>query len=134
MLAFVSAQVHCSGIRHYMTPQKELHTELDVLTHFVPGSLTHLLIGDVLTNYNYSCIVSEQLEDNAQVLGCQVSDPFHFSTDYSSKCARNHSISIPFANYYSDPEQPRPPDIHLQNDQHFRIDLFPVSSRHGPLL
>ncbi|XP_064382504.1 uncharacterized protein LOC135331315 isoform X2 [Halichondria panicea] len=109
-------KVHCSGIRHYMTPQKELHTELDVLTHFVPGSLTHLLIGDVLTNYNYSCIVSEQLEDNAQVLGCQVSDPFHFSTDYSN------------------PEQPRPPDIHLQNDQHFRIDLFPVSSRHGPLL
>ena len=72
-----------------MTAQREPHTELDVLTHFVPGSLTHLLIGDVQPNYNYSCMVSEQLDDSAQVLGNKVSEPFHFATDYIGESAYN---------------------------------------------
>ncbi len=68
-----------------MSPQQESQTELYAFTHFVPGTLTHLLMGELKPNVNYSCTVSEQVTMIAQIVGNRISDPFSFMTLYDSK-------------------------------------------------
>ena len=67
----------------------EPHTEVDVLSHYVPGALNHVLMGNVQANFNYSCMITEQLDGDASVLGSRVSHPFHFATDFLSKSLHN---------------------------------------------
>ncbi len=127
-------QVHCTGVRHFMTGQRDPQTELDVLTHYVPGSLTYLLMGELRPNFNYSCVVGEEVASIAQVVGHRASDPFYFTTNYDGRFCLLYMCSYFNIVLLLDPKQPKSPRIHVQDDKHYRVDLFPVSSKNGPLL
>lgn len=116
----------------------EPHTEVDVLTHYVPGALNHVLMGNLQANFNYSCMITELLDGDAYVLGSRVSNPFHLATDFLSKCSVHYvtilaKLTIVVFSLIG-PEEPKMPEVHqLENHPH-RIVLFPVSSKFGPIL
>ena len=52
-------------------------------TQHVPKGLKNVVIGDLRPNSNYTCMIGEKLEHDAQTINGLVSKPIVFSSDYS---------------------------------------------------
>ena len=72
-------QVLCAGLRQYNTVEGDREVDLDTVTQFVPRGVGQAFLGNLQSNFNYSCVV--QAESNKDTV--QETLPLLFSTLYS---------------------------------------------------
>ena len=65
-------------MRQYVTIDGEREVDLDTVTQYVPHGVEHAFLGQLQSNFNYSCVVESESSDNKQQ-----TRPLLFSTPYS---------------------------------------------------
>lgn len=94
-----------------------------------------MLIANLKENFNYSCVVTEDITEGTQLLGDRFSEPYHFVTDYGGTAIKCTLFDVVLSQLVSEtvaPEQPKSPVIHTK-DNVVIIKLFQTSARFGPI-